>query len=151
MTLGAPAVHHSRFTNGGLARMKENMIERNPRLCSLQDNLQEILILNSDIDDALDHVTQILEHPRTTMERSVLNLSLQRVVKAVGLTRKSTLTTERCDLDSIDVLCFRYSLYSSIPTKPRMAHRTPPDTSLSIHFGLECRLKSQPQPTYVHH
>ena len=144
MTLGAPAVHHSRFTNGGLARMKGSMIEMNKRLCSLQEKLQEILILNSDIDDALDHVTQILDHPLTPMERSVLNLSLQRVVKAVGLNRKST-----SDAKSDGLLCSRSSPYSNIPTRTPVSHPTPQETSLSIHSCPERRRRRQSQPTYV--
>ncbi|CAF3946264.1 unnamed protein product [Adineta steineri] len=97
VTLGAPAVHHSRFTHGGLARMKANILEKNKRLCDLQEKLQEVLILNSDIDDALDHLTQILESPSTNIERSVLKLSLERVVKAVF----SLLEYSSKDLDSI--------------------------------------------------
>jgi chromosome segregation ATPase len=85
VTLGAPAVHHSRFIHGGLARMKANINETNRRLRNLQDKLQDVLILNSDIDDALDHLTQIIESPSTNIEHSVLKLSLQRVVKAVSL------------------------------------------------------------------
>ncbi len=85
MTLGAPAVHHSRFTHGGLTRIKANIIETNKRLCYLQDKLQDVLILNSDIDDALDHLSQIIESPSTNIEYPVLKLSLQRVVKAVNL------------------------------------------------------------------
>ncbi len=84
VTLGAPAVHHSRFTHGGLARMKANVKETNKRLCYLQDKLQEVLILNSDIEDALDHLTHIIECPSTSVERSALKLSLQRVIKAVS-------------------------------------------------------------------
>jgi hypothetical protein len=84
ITLGAPAVHHSRFAHGGLARMKANVVETNKRLCYLQDKLQDVLVLNSDIDDALDHLTQIIESPSTNIEHSVLKLSLQRVVKAVS-------------------------------------------------------------------
>ena len=89
VTLGAPAVHHSRFAHGGLARMKANVIETNKRLRYLQDKLQDVLILNSDIDDALDHLTQIMESPSTNIEYSVLKLSLQRVVRAVSLMIKS--------------------------------------------------------------
>jgi 5-methylcytosine-specific restriction endonuclease McrA len=77
-------VHHSRFAHGGLARIRANVIESNKRLCSLQEKLQDVLIINSDIDDALDHLTQIIESPSTNIERSVLKLSLQRVVKSVS-------------------------------------------------------------------
>jgi hypothetical protein len=85
VTLGAPAVHHSRFLQGGLARMKTNIIETNKRLSYLQDKLQDVLILNGDIDDALDHLSHIIESPSTNIEYPVLKLSLQRVVKAVSL------------------------------------------------------------------
>ncbi|CAF1149993.1 unnamed protein product [Adineta ricciae] len=97
VTLGAPAVHHSRFATGGLARMKANISEKNKRLCFLQDKLQDVLVLNSDIDDALDHLTHILDSPSTNIDRSVLKLSLQRVVKAVF----SLLEYSTKDLDSI--------------------------------------------------
>ncbi|CAF1154829.1 unnamed protein product, partial [Didymodactylos carnosus] len=83
VTLGAPAVHHSQFTNGGLSRIKSNIIVTNARLKSLQDNFQDVLILNSDIDDALDHLCQIIESPSTSVEHNVLQMSLQRVVAAV--------------------------------------------------------------------
>ena len=83
MTLGAPAVHHSRFLQGGLARIRSNLIESNKRLAYLQDKLQEVLILNSNIDDAIDHLSHIISSPTTNIEYSVLKLSLQRVVKAV--------------------------------------------------------------------
>lgn len=88
VTLGAPAVHHSRFAHGGLARMKANIIETNKRLCFLQDKLQDVLIRNGDIDDALDHLSHIIESPSTNIEYSVLKLSLQRVVKAVSFYRQ---------------------------------------------------------------
>ncbi|UJR33924.1 hypothetical protein I4U23_021343 [Adineta vaga] len=97
VTLGAPAVHHSRFSHGGLRRMKANIIESNKRLRFLQEKLQDVLILNSDIEDALDHLTHILESPSTNVERSVLRLSLQRVVKAVS----SLLEYSTKDLDTI--------------------------------------------------
>ena len=88
MTLGAPAVHHSRFSHGGLARIKANVVETNKRLCDLQEKLQDVLILNSDIDDALDHLSHIIASPSTNIEYSVLKLSLQRVVKAVSVISK---------------------------------------------------------------
>lgn len=84
VTLGAPAVHHSRFLHGGLARMKANVVENNKRLCYLQEKLQDVLILNSDIHDALDHLSHIIESPSTNIEYPVLKSSLQRVVKAVS-------------------------------------------------------------------
>jgi hypothetical protein len=83
VTLGAPAVHHSRFLQGGLTRIKSNIIESNKRLAYLQDKLQEVFILNSDIDDAIDHLSHIILSPTTNIEYPVLKLSLQRVVKAV--------------------------------------------------------------------
>ena len=89
VTLGAPAIHHSRFVNGGLRRMKVNAVETNKRLVFLQEKLQEILILNGDIDDALDHLNQIIESPTTTIEPSALKLSLQRVVKSVRFGRST--------------------------------------------------------------
>ncbi|CAF0725715.1 unnamed protein product [Rotaria sordida] len=97
VTLGAPAVHHSRFTHGGLARIKANERETNERLCYLQEKLQDVLILNSDIDDALDHLTKIIESPSTHIEHSVLKLSLQRVIQAVV----SLLEYSSKDLDKI--------------------------------------------------
>ncbi|CAF2707780.1 unnamed protein product [Rotaria sp. Silwood2] len=97
ITLGAPAVHHSRFTHGGLVRIKANECETNEHLSYLQDKLQAVLILNSDIDDALDHLTQIIASPSTNIEHSVLKLSLQRVVQAVV----SLLEYSSKDLDSI--------------------------------------------------
>jgi hypothetical protein len=84
ITLGAPAVHHSRFVNGGLRRIKANIDETSKRLCFLQDKLQDILVLNGDIDDALDHLTQIVENPATIVERSLIQCSLQRVIVAVS-------------------------------------------------------------------
>ncbi len=80
-------MHHSRFMHGGLARMKANVIETNKRLLDLQEKLQDVLILNSDIDDALDHLSQIISSPSTNIEHSVLKLSLERVVKAVSFKR----------------------------------------------------------------
>jgi hypothetical protein len=74
--------------HGGLRRMRSNIIETNKRLCYLQDKLQDVLILNSDIDDALDHLSQIIESPSTNIQYSVLKLSLQRVVKAVSFQEK---------------------------------------------------------------
>ena len=109
VTLGAPAVHHSRFATGGLARMKANTNERNKRLCFLQDKLQDVLVLNSDIDDALDHLTHILDSPSTNIDRSVLKLSLQRVVKAVCLSLLF-------DLERI-LLMIRFFLYLNIQLK----------------------------------
>lgn len=82
--MGAPAVHHSRFLQGGLARLKANIHEPNKRLVYLQDKFQNVLILNSDIRDALDHLSKIIESPSTNIEYSILKLSLKRVVKAVN-------------------------------------------------------------------
>ncbi|CAF5123302.1 unnamed protein product, partial [Rotaria sp. Silwood1] len=82
VTLGAPAVHHSRFTYGGLARIKAFERETNERLCYLQDKLQDVLILNSDINDALDHLTQTIASSSTNIQHSVLKLSFERVDRA---------------------------------------------------------------------
>ncbi|CAF3339103.1 unnamed protein product [Rotaria sp. Silwood1] len=97
VTLGAPAVHHSRFTYGGLARIKTFERETNERLCYLQDKLQDVLILNSDINDALDHLTQTIASSSTNMQHSVLKLSLERVDRAVV----SLLEYSDKDLDTI--------------------------------------------------
>ncbi|CAF3343789.1 unnamed protein product [Rotaria sp. Silwood1] len=97
VTLGAPAVHHSRFTYGGLARIKAFERETNERLCYLQDKLQDVLILNSDINDALDHLTQTIASSSTNMQHSVLKLSLERVDRAVV----SLLEYSDKDLDTI--------------------------------------------------
>jgi hypothetical protein len=70
--------------------MKANVIETNKRLCYLQEKLQDVLILNSDIDDALDHLSQIIESPSTNIQYSVLKLSLQRVVKAVSVKKQAS-------------------------------------------------------------
>ena len=104
VTLGAPAVHHSQFTHGGLRRMKAGLVENNKRLCFLQDKLQEILVLNGDIDDALDHLSHIIESPSTTMERSVLKLSLQRVIKAVSREELFSHTHWILALSSIEII-----------------------------------------------
>ena len=64
--------------------MKANVLETNKRLCFLQEKLQDVLILNSDIHDALDHLSHIMESPSTNIEYPVLKLSLQRVVNAVS-------------------------------------------------------------------
>jgi hypothetical protein len=96
VTLGAPAVHHSRFLHGGLRRMRANIIETNKHLCYLQDKLQDVLILNSDIDDALDHLSQIIESPSTNIQYSVLKLSLRRVVKAVSFQENKIAYLDTC-------------------------------------------------------
>lgn len=84
ITLGAPAVHHSRFTHGGLARIKANEPELNKRLIYLQEKLQEALILNSNIEDAFDHLTQVMCSPSTNLEYSVFKASLERAIQAVS-------------------------------------------------------------------
>lgn len=128
LTLGAPAVHHSRFAQGGLARMKANVIESNKRLRFLQEKLQDVLILNGDIDDALDHLTHIIESPSTNIERSVLKSSLQRVVKAVSRSIRT------CEFRHVDVLLgfLLAGIFEQRPRDDRQLHWTNDCESVDI-------------------
>ncbi|CAF3254826.1 unnamed protein product [Rotaria socialis] len=112
ITLGAPAVHHSHFTHGGLERIKTNEHELNKHLSYLHDKLQDILIFNSDIEDELEYLSQIMANPSTNIDHSILKLSLQRVIRAVD----SLLQYASKDLDTTDSSTTEIVVHPLIPT-----------------------------------
>ncbi|CAF2124477.1 unnamed protein product [Rotaria magnacalcarata] len=111
ITLGAPAVHHSRFTHGGLERIKTNEHELNKHLSYLHDKLQDILIRNSDIEDGLEHLSQIMANPSTNIDHSIIKLSLQRIIRAVD----SLLQYASKDLDTTNSSTIEIVVHPLIP------------------------------------
>lgn len=59
ITLGAPAIHHMRFANGGLRKIKQIRLDANKRLCSLQEMLSDLLFLYGNVEDILDQTAAL--------------------------------------------------------------------------------------------
>ena len=76
-------MHHFRFANGGLRKIKENLVETNERLYMLQEKFQDVLVLNADIEEALDYLFLCIGTAKITKKSCQWKASLERVLRSV--------------------------------------------------------------------